>query len=147
MSDQCAGHRFMPWRGDAVRCSSPSAIARACGLIEYGGVSGDGGQNRQARATVCAHAVEHGTPRPRVAAVAPSRAISFGNSADWMLEGRQEERGRGGRIDLLAVAPDGALVLIELKRGRKPEQSPFAAYCRASPEPPKGAVQAGSGAG
>lgn len=35
-------------------------------------------------------------------------------SDEWMLIGRQESTGMGGRIDLLAVAPDGALVLIEL---------------------------------
>lgn len=37
-------------------------------------------------------------------------------SDEWMLIGRQEDTGSGGRIDLLAIAPDGALVLIELKR-------------------------------
>jgi RecB family endonuclease NucS len=36
-------------------------------------------------------------------------------SEDWMLIGRQEETGHGGRIDLLGIAPDGTLVLIELK--------------------------------
>jgi hypothetical protein len=41
-------------------------------------------------------------------------------SEEWMLIGRQEDTGRGGRIDLLAVAPDGAIVLIELKRDRTP---------------------------
>lgn len=41
-------------------------------------------------------------------------------SDQWMLIGRQEETGQGGRIDLLAIAPDGALVLIELKRNRTP---------------------------
>ena len=41
-------------------------------------------------------------------------------SDEWMLIGRQEDTGRGGRIDLLAIAPDGALVLIELKRDRTP---------------------------
>lgn len=41
-------------------------------------------------------------------------------SSEWMLIGRQESTGHGGRIDLLAIAPDGALVLIELKRDRTP---------------------------
>jgi len=41
-------------------------------------------------------------------------------SDEWMLIGRQEDTGFGGRIDLLAIAPDGALVLIELKRDRTP---------------------------
>jgi hypothetical protein len=38
----------------------------------------------------------------------------------WMLIGRQLDTGFGGRLDLLAVAPDGALVLIDLKRDRTP---------------------------
>jgi hypothetical protein len=41
-------------------------------------------------------------------------------SDDWMLIGRQENTGLGGIIDLLAIAPDGSLVLIELKRDRTP---------------------------
>jgi hypothetical protein len=43
-------------------------------------------------------------------------------SDEWMLIGRQENTGFGGRIDLLAIAPDGALVLIELKRQRTPRE-------------------------
>ena len=37
-------------------------------------------------------------------------------SDDWMLIGRQEITELGGRIDLLALAPDASVVLIELKR-------------------------------
>lgn len=43
-------------------------------------------------------------------------------SDDWMLIGRQENTGQGGRIDLLALAPDASLVLIELKRDRTPRE-------------------------
>ena len=41
-------------------------------------------------------------------------------SDSWMLIGRQERTSHGGIVDLLAIAPDGALVLIELKRDRTP---------------------------
>src|SRR5688572_25138092 len=43
-------------------------------------------------------------------------------SAEWMLIGRQEQTGTGGRIDLLAIAPDASLVLIELKRNKTPRE-------------------------
>ncbi|WOK37296.1 endonuclease NucS domain-containing protein [Sphingomonas sp. C3-2] len=50
--------------------------------------------------------------------VAASRILSD----EWMLIGRQGRTGNGGIIDLLAIAPDGALVLIELKRDRTPRE-------------------------
>lgn len=43
-------------------------------------------------------------------------------SDEWMLIGRQEDTGYGGRIDLMAIAPDGSIVLIELKRDRTPRE-------------------------
>mgnify|MGYP001824614829 CR=1 FL=1 len=39
-------------------------------------------------------------------------------SDEWMLIGRQEFTSSGGIVDLLALAPDSSLVLIELKRSR-----------------------------
>jgi hypothetical protein len=41
-------------------------------------------------------------------------------SDQWMLIGRQERTPYSGRIDLLALAPDSSLVLIELKRDQTP---------------------------
>lgn len=43
-------------------------------------------------------------------------------SSEWMLIGQQEITSHGGRMDLLAIAPDGSLVLIELKRDRTPRE-------------------------
>jgi hypothetical protein len=43
-------------------------------------------------------------------------------SNEWMIIGRQVNTGVCGRIDLVAVAPDGALILIELKRDRTPRE-------------------------
>lgn len=43
-------------------------------------------------------------------------------SDEWMLIGQQEDTGFGGRIDLLGIAPDGSLVLIELKRDKTPRE-------------------------
>ena len=43
-------------------------------------------------------------------------------SSEWMLIGRQEITSHGGGIDLLASAPDWALVLIEPKRDRTPRE-------------------------
>ena len=45
--------------------------------------------------------------------------VMFG---EWMLIGRQEHTGFGGRIELLAIAPDASLVPIELKRDRSPRE-------------------------
>lgn len=42
-------------------------------------------------------------------------------SEEWMLIGQQETT-ISGRLDLLAIAPDGALILIELKRDRTPRE-------------------------
>jgi Endonuclease NucS len=65
--------------------------------------------------------VESSLPNERVLEemiVAAPRLLS----EEWMLIGRQEDTGLGGRVDLLAVAPDGAVVLIELKRDRTPRE-------------------------
>lgn len=43
-------------------------------------------------------------------------------SGEWMIIGRQEITNHGGRIDLLAIAPDGSLILIEIKRDRTPRE-------------------------
>ncbi len=43
-------------------------------------------------------------------------------SSEWMLIGRQVGTSHGGWIDLLAIAPDGALVIVELKRDRTPRE-------------------------
>ncbi|MEO5716639.1 MAG: endonuclease NucS domain-containing protein [Luteolibacter sp.] len=43
-------------------------------------------------------------------------------SGEWMLIGRQEKTQFGGIIDLLAIAPDGSLVLVELKRDKTPRE-------------------------
>lgn len=43
-------------------------------------------------------------------------------SGEWMLIGQQAPTPYGGRIDLLAIAPDSSLVLIELKRDRTPRE-------------------------
>lgn len=43
-------------------------------------------------------------------------------SSVWMLIGRQVPTPFGGRIDLLAIAPDASLVLIELKRDKTPRE-------------------------
>ncbi len=44
-------------------------------------------------------------------------------SSEWMLIGRQVHTSYGGILDLLAIAPDGSLVLIELKRALTPRDT------------------------
>lgn len=41
-------------------------------------------------------------------------------SDEWMLVGQQVATNHGGFIDLLAITPDGGLVVAELKRDRTP---------------------------
>lgn len=41
---------------------------------------------------------------------------------EWMIIGRQVQTSYGGYIDLLAIAPDASLVVIELKRHRTPRE-------------------------
>jgi RecB family endonuclease NucS len=43
-------------------------------------------------------------------------------SGEWLRIGRQEITSHGARTDLLPIAPDGSLVLIELKRDRTPRE-------------------------
>jgi len=43
-------------------------------------------------------------------------------SPDWMLIGQQVRTSYGGIIDLLAITPDGSLVLVELKRDKTPRE-------------------------
>ncbi|MCB8944711.1 MAG: DUF91 domain-containing protein [Ardenticatenaceae bacterium] len=43
-------------------------------------------------------------------------------SDEWLLIGRQERTFNNQPLDLLAIAPDGSLVLIELKRDRTPRE-------------------------
>lgn len=41
-------------------------------------------------------------------------------SDEWMMIGRQESTSGGGRADLVAIAPDASLILIELKKDKTP---------------------------
>lgn len=43
-------------------------------------------------------------------------------SSEWMLIGQQVPTKHGGYVDLLAIAPDGSLVVVELKRDRTPRE-------------------------
>jgi hypothetical protein len=42
--------------------------------------------------------------------------------AEWLIIGRQVQTAFGGFVDLLAIAPDGSLVVIELKRHKTPRE-------------------------
>ena len=67
-------------------------------------------------------------PTPLASGILPSEAAlesmivaAPGMLSDaWMLIGQQVWTAHGGRLDLLAIAPDGGLVLIEVKRDRTP---------------------------
>lgn len=71
-----------------------------------------------------------GSPKPLVPSKLPSEQVLEEMivkdprilSSEWMLIGRQEITTYGARIDLLAIAPDGSLVLIELKRDKTPRE-------------------------
>jgi hypothetical protein len=41
---------------------------------------------------------------------------------EWLIIGRQVQTAFGGYVDLLAIAPDGSLVVIELKRHKTPRE-------------------------
>lgn len=43
-------------------------------------------------------------------------------SDEWLIIGQQEITPHAGRIDLLALAPDGSRVLLELKRDKTPRE-------------------------
>src|SRR3546814_11110564 len=62
-------------------------------------------------------------------------------SGEWMLIGSQAHTGFGDRIDLLAIAPDASLVLIELQ----PDPTPPAVGAPA-PAGRKGALEGKRGA-
>lgn len=53
-------------------------------------------------------------------------------SEQWMIIGRQIITPMGGRLDLLAIAPDASLVLIELKRDKTPRDIVAQAFDYAS---------------
>ena len=51
-------------------------------------------------------------------------------SDHWMIIGRQEDTGFGGRIDLLAIAPDGALILIDPRQHARPWRPVYRRHMR-----------------